>query len=173
MVLLCIRFGVRLPVRSFGAKTFCFDLGAMEPSFYVSRLAPVRVEATRTPTHTSSQFEVLIPQSSFGGIHAFFGVSLKTLGAHQRRIEQCAEQSCIAIMLRRKPTFLEIDQADIEELDQSRRQMREKLEQEAKGKDQHHPAVFEDRTAREKAVLGMSLRERLGLTKDSASQGQI
>ncbi|CAN8064026.1 unnamed protein product [Agarophyton chilense] len=76
-------------------------------------------------------------------------------------------------MLRRKPTILEIDQVDIEELDESRRQMREKLEQEAKGKDNHNSTVLEDRPAREKAVLGMSLRERLGLTKGSVPPGQM
>ncbi|PXF46623.1 hypothetical protein BWQ96_03612 [Gracilariopsis chorda] len=64
-------------------------------------------------------------------------------------------------MLRRKPTLIEVDQADIDELDQLRNQAREKFEQETQGKGSRAETLTE-LSARENAVQGMSLRDRLG-----------
>lgn len=64
-------------------------------------------------------------------------------------------------MLRRKPTVIEVDQADIDELDKLRKQAREKFEQETQGKSSRSNDLTE-LSAREKAVQGMTLRDRLG-----------
>jgi len=66
-------------------------------------------------------------------------------------------------MLRRKPTRLELDQTDIDELDQIREATREKAEAQAIAKNPATAPIME-KTAREKATEGMSIRERLGLS---------
>lgn len=70
-------------------------------------------------------------------------------------------------MLRRKPTRQELDQTDTDELDQIRKEYREKAEADAM---RDAPAVVTEKTAREKAIEGSTVRDRLGLPR--RMQGQ-
>lgn len=71
-------------------------------------------------------------------------------------------------MLRRKPTRQELDETDNDELDQIRREIREKAEANAE-KDASRVPITEP-TPREKAVQGQSVRERLGLPARTPGQ---
>lgn len=70
-------------------------------------------------------------------------------------------------MLRRKPTRQELDQTDTDELDQIRKEWREKAEVDAM---RDAPAVVTEKTAREKAIEGSTVRDRLGLPRRMQSQ---
>lgn len=65
-------------------------------------------------------------------------------------------------MLRRKPTRQELNQTDNDELDQIRREYQEQEAAKAAANNTPVPHVTEQ-TAREKAIEGQSVRERLGL----------
>lgn len=67
-------------------------------------------------------------------------------------------------MLRRKPTRLEIEEADIDELDKIRRQLREKAEAQAAQSNPLATAVVE-KTTRDKAIEGASAQDRMGVSR--------
>lgn len=71
-------------------------------------------------------------------------------------------------MLRRKPTRQPLDQTDIEHLDLIRKEFHEKAAAAAVLRDPSKAPVT-DKTPREQAVQGASIRERLGLPRRTTS----
>lgn len=72
-------------------------------------------------------------------------------------------------MLRRRPTRIEIDQCDIEELDIVRKDISSRRDAQAAEKSPDSEPLLE-RTARDMAIQGMSTKERLGVPNRDAQK---